>query len=308
MSKFSYIVLFIVLIALFIFAPRNAEARDEDPCQSQYDFAERLFHEKDYERAITEYKRFIFLFPESTLSERASLMIGHTYFKEEKWKESVLSFGEFITMYPESPDIAEAYYFKGTGERRLKRYEDALLSLETVHQLDSEEYRERASLESALLYLDKNDWKKAQTLFSTIPDKSNYFDSALIFSKGLENMDNIPRKSPVLAGTLAACLPGAGHFYTERYRDALVAFLLNGVFIGAAYEFFDDENYFAGAIASAFELGWYAGNIYSAVGSAHKFNRRMRNDFIEGLKIKTGISSLNNSNIRFSYITLSLVY
>ena len=308
MPKFSHIFLLIVLIFLLIDAPCNAEVRDASLCQSQFDFAQNLFYEKDYERAITEYKRFIFLFPQSSLSERVALMIGHSYFKEGRWNESILSFEEFIKMYPESHEVAEAYYFKGAGERRLKRYEDALSSFEKIQKLGSEEYRDRAVLESALVHLDKNDWNGARALFSTVPDDSEYFDSAFIFLKGLDNMNNISLKSPALAGTFAAILPGAGHLYTERYRDALVAFLLNGVFIGAAYEFFDDENYSAGIIVGAFELGWYAGNIYSAVGSAHKFNRRMRNDFIEGLKIKTGISSLNDSNIRFSYVTLSFVY
>jgi TolA-binding protein/TM2 domain-containing membrane protein YozV len=309
MSTFSHIVLSISLVTLLFFAPRSAaEAHDVDPCTSQFEFAQKLFHENDYERAITEYKRCIFLFPESILSQEAALMIGHSYFKEERWSESVLSFGKFIERYPESSDIAEAYYYKGAGERRLKRYEDALSSLKTIQKLDSEEYRDRAVVERALVNVDKDNWKKAQMLFSTLHEDSDYFDSALIFSKGLDNVGNMPRKSPILAGTLAACLPGAGHLYTERYRDALVAFLLNGAFIGAAYEFFDDENYSAGIIASVFELGWYAGNIYSAVGSAHKFNRRMRDEFIEGLKIKTGIASLDNSNNRFNYITVGFVY
>ena len=308
MHKFSHIVLFIAVLVLCSVTPRNAYARNVNTCQSQFDFAERLFFEKDYERAITEYKRCIFLFPQNALSEKAALMIGHSYYKEERWSESVPAFGEFIEMYPESRDIAEAFYFKGAGERRLKRYEDALSSLEKIQDLGSVEYSEKAVLESAFVHVDKDNWEKAQTLFLMIPEKSEYFDSARIFSKGLDNVGNVPRKSPPVAGTLAACLPGAGHLYTERYRDALVAFLLNGAFIGAAYEFFDDENCSAGIIASVFELGWYAGNIYSAVGSSHKYNRRMKNDFIEGLKIKTEISSLGNSNIRFNYITLGFVY
>jgi TolA-binding protein len=309
MSTFSHIVLLITVIALLIFAPsRNAAARDVDPQKSQYDFAESLFRDKDYERAITEYKRCIFLFPEGTFSERAALMIGHSYFKLERWSKAVSSFGEFIEKYQESPNIAEAYYFKGAGERRLKRYDDALLSLEWIEKSDSEEYRDRAVLERALVYVDKDNWERAQALFSTVHEDSDYFDSARIFSMSLDNVANIPQKSPTVAGTLAALIPGAGHLYTERYRDALVAFLLNAAFIGAAYEFFDDENYSAGIIASVFELGWYAGNIYSAVGSAHKFNRRMRNDFIDGLMIKTGISSLDNSNIPFNYLTLGFEY
>jgi len=308
MPTFSRIVLSIAVFFLFLCAPHNAGAHNAEAEKSHYDFADSLFYEKDYERAITEYKRCIFLFPDGALSEKAALMIGHSYFYLERWSEAVASFGKFIERYRESPDIAEASFFKGAGERRLKRYNDALSSLERIEKTDSKEYRDRAFVERALVYVDQDAWRMAQRLFSKINEKSDYFDSSRIFSQSLDNVDNIPRKSPAVAGTLAAILPGAGHLYTERYRDALVAFLLNGVFIGAACEFFDDEHYCAGTIASIFELGWYAGNIYSAVGSSHKFNRRMRNDFINGLMIKTGISSFNNSNIDFKYVTLGFVY
>jgi hypothetical protein len=47
-------------------------------------------------------------------------------------------------------------------------------------------------------------------------------------------IDDIQQKSPAVAGTLAAILPGAGHLYTERPRVALVAFLLNVAFIVSA--------------------------------------------------------------------------
>ncbi|MEI6357230.1 MAG: hypothetical protein WCP53_09010, partial [Verrucomicrobiota bacterium] len=76
----------------------------------------------------------------------------------------------------------------------------------------------------------------------------------------------------------------AGHLYAERPRDALVAFLLNGAFIWGAAELFHHDNYVAGGIFAFFELGWYSGNIYSAVSSVHKYNRNKESDFIQKLK------------------------
>jgi hypothetical protein len=34
------------------------------------------------------------------------------------------------------------------------------------------------------------------------------------------------------------------------------------------------DNYVVGGILTFFELGWYSGNIYSAVASAHKYNKK----------------------------------
>ena len=94
---------------------------------------------------------------------------------------------------------------------------------------------------------------------------------------------------PGLAGTLAAVLPGSGHFYTGRKRDGTVAFLLNAAFIWGAVESYNKENYALGGILTFFELGWYFGNIYSAVSSAHKYNRRLKDEYIKSLKEKKGI-------------------
>lgn len=37
---------------------------------------------------------------------------------------------------------------------------------------------------------------------------------------------------------------------------------------------FQQGNYAVGGILTFFEVGWYTGNIYSAVGAAHKHNNR----------------------------------
>ena len=77
---------------------------------------------------------------------------------------------------------------------------------------------------------------------------------------GLAERDHLPKKTPGTAGILAAVIPGAGHLYTERQQDALVAFLLNGAFIWGAVELFRHDNYVAGGILTFFEFGWYGGN------------------------------------------------
>ena len=124
--------------------------------------------------------------------------------------------------------------------------------------------------------------------------------------RGLENIGNIPHKSPAVAGTLAAIVPGAGHLYTQRRRDALVAFLLNGVFIWSAVELFDDEKYVTGGIVTFFELGWYTGNIYSAVSSAHKFNKRTKKDFLQGLRDRVNLSYLHDRDNACNYLMFSM--
>jgi hypothetical protein len=47
-----------------------------------------------------------------------------------------------------------------------------------------------------------------------------------------------------------------------------------------------------GGILLFMELGWYTGNIYSAVNSAHKHNKRVRDQYRKELKDMLDISLL----------------
>ncbi|MCP4670136.1 MAG: hypothetical protein GY857_02410, partial [Desulfobacula sp.] len=80
-----------------------------------------------------------------------------------------------------------------------------------------------------------------------------------------------PKKNPAAAG-LFAIVPGAGFLYCERYHDAFITLLLNAGLMVAACEAWDDNKALAGVIGFV-ETGFYLGNIYGSISSAHKYNR-----------------------------------
>ena len=83
-------------------------------------------------------------------------------------------------------------------------------------------------------------WEKARDGFERISfqnrDKYNIRQILIELDRKL----SLKRKNPTIAGILAI-VPGAGHLYCERKRDAFVSFLLNGAMIYAAYEAFDND-------------------------------------------------------------------
>lgn len=296
----------IVLLSVLSFEARAGDQATDH--NKQFGFAERLFEEHDYFRAITEYKRFIFLYPDNRLCENCFFRICESYYGARRWEDTIAALEQFITRYPQSSMLNEAFYLKGMTEKNIKSYDDALSSFQ--HTIDSGQslLRDKAYFQSALIFVDLENWGRAREYFSNISKNSTLYPSAWIFSTGLETVDSVPSKSPALAGTLAAIIPGAGHLYTERPRDALVAFLLNGAFIWAAVELFEDDKYVAGGIVTFFELGWYTGNIYSAVNSAHKYNRRAKNNFIQNLKDRTNVSYYFDNENSHHCLTLSLSF
>ena len=306
MRKVSKGLSFLLFVVLMM-SPGIATGDDSADCEKQFAFAENLFAESDFYRAIGEYKRLIFLCPDSeALCEKAYFKIGLSYFRANKWRNARDAFNAFLVTFTDSRMAGEALYFKAMSEKNLSLHDDALSTFARILETEKGEYRARAIYQSALVLVDMERWERAGEMFLRVPEESALYDSAGVFSAGLASIGNLPYKSPPVAGALAAVLPGAGHLYTWRSTDALVAFLLNGLFIWSAVELFDDEKYVTGGIVTFFELGWYTGNIYSAVGSAHKFNKRIKEDFLRGLRDRVNLSYLHDADSACNGLMLSM--
>jgi hypothetical protein len=125
-------------------------------------------------------------------------------------------------------------------------------------------------------------WGEASETFKTVGAGSPLFLNAQDLSARSLGGERLPYKDPLTAGAMSI-VPGLGHAYCERYKDGVVAFLLNGLFIWATFEAFHEDQEVLGAILGFIELGFYSGTIYSAVNSAHKHNRTLKEDFLKGL-------------------------
>jgi hypothetical protein len=93
---------------------------------------------------------------------------------------------------------------------------------------------------------------------------------------------------------LNALLPGAGYLYVREYQTAATAFMFNGLFLVAGYQFFAIHQPAAGAIASGFEIGWYAGGIVGAHMAATTYNERLREQLSKNYLHQYNLFPLNN--------------
>jgi tetratricopeptide (TPR) repeat protein len=260
-----------------------------DP-DSQFQFAEHYFQKGEYYRAIGEYERFIFFFPEAKQVGLARYRIGVAYLKGERYQEAIQAFELLIEKYPNSAYAIESYLRISEAYVRLKRYDEALINLESLITIaPDQDIKDEAHYQCGWIYLEKGLWEDAQTYFDKISPENREKYRLKQFLKELDKKELLKRKDPSISGLLAV-VPGAGHLYCERYRDALVSFLLNGALIFAAYEAFDHHQNALGGIITFVEVGFYSGNIYSAVSSAHKYNRDEKNRFLRYLKERSKIN------------------
>lgn len=255
------------------------------------DLGDHFSQEGDYYRAITEYKRFLFFFSKSRRAEEAFFKIAQSYFNGKKWDEAILACDQLLKRFPDTSFRDKALFLKGLSFREKKDYPQARFFFEGTKAAAGEAaLRDEAQKQIALTYVREENWPEAARAFRQIDPDSPLYERGKYFAQGLDPIDKISQKSPEWAGFLAAVLPGSGHVYVERYRDGAIAFLLNGAFMWGMVESFQRKNYVVGGILTFFELGWYSGNIYSAVSGAHKYNRKQRKDYLDRLERQSQIT------------------
>jgi len=277
-----------IIICLFPLYSHASQAVLLDP-DRQFQFAEHYFEKGEYYRAIGEYERFIYFFPEAKQVELARYRIGLAYLKGEQYQEAIQAFKLLIEKYPNSAYAIKSYLRISEAYVQLKRYDDALINLENLITIAPDQNtKDEAYYQRGWVYLEKGLWEDAQTCFDKISPQNREEYKLKQLSDELDKKKLLKRKDPTTAGLLAI-VPGAGHLYCERYRDAFVSFLVNGALIFAAYEAFDHDQNVLGGIITFVEVGFYSGNIYSAVSSAHKYNRDEKNRFLRYLQKRSRI-------------------
>jgi len=260
-----------------------------DP-KSQFEFAEQYFNKGEYYRAIGEYERFIYFFPTSPKVEFARYMIGLSFLRGEKYEQAIQTFQALIDEYQTTEYAFKSYLSTSKAYVLLGRYDAALTSVNNLVTIaPDQEIRDEAYYQKGWVYMEMGLWEKARESFDKISSQNRKRYNIKELSNEIDTKTPLKKKSPTVAGVLAI-IPGAGHLYCNRKRDALISFLLNGAMIYAAYEAFDHDLNVLGGIIAFFELGFYGGNIYSAVSSAHKYNRDEKNRLLRYLKEQTEIS------------------
>jgi hypothetical protein len=109
------------------------------------------------------------------------------------------------------------------------------------------------------------------------------------FLHALDEPPELPHKSPGLAGTMSAILPGAGSVYVGRYAEGALAFFVNALLIGGTVTAFQEHQDGLGVGLGVLALAFYGGSIYAAASGAHKFNDRAEAAYLDQQRARFGL-------------------
>ncbi len=262
----------------------SGRAAGADDLPGPYRFARSLMENGHWEQAIEEFRRFCFFHPEDALVPKASLAIGVCYEQAGRLSDAIETYRRVAETYPETPAGREADYGVGAAFYRAGRFEEARRALdEFVSERPEDPWRWKARYRGAWACLKDHAFVIARDEFTSLASQENpYRSPALGMAEGIEEIKDLPYRSPAVAGLLSGFFPGSGHLYTGAVKDGLLAFIVNGALIAGSVEAWTQEVYGVAALVSIAALTFYAGNVYGAVNSAHLANQERLDAHLRG--------------------------
>ena len=288
------LILLVVALMLTLPAPSRGEGVGILLTEEvQLKLGDAFMAEGEYYRAITEYKKLIFLFPASRQVVDAGFRIAMAYYRGEEYESAVRAFAAFQAHHPGSGYAPQAGYYEGMSHLWLNRPEKAESSFSRVVAAypDSDSGR-RALLGKSLIRFDRKDTagcrRQLERYLADYPgdERAHNVSEAITM---LDRNREPAQKSPLTAGLLSALIPGSGHVYAGHYGDGITSFFLNGLFIAGTVMSVKQENYAVAGLVGTIGLPFYIGNIHGAANAANRYNLGIRKDLRGQLSVMLDI-------------------
>jgi TM2 domain-containing membrane protein YozV len=239
-------------------------------------FADHLFLDGDWYRAITEYRRFLYeMKGRGDDAERAALAIGEALARGEQWDAAGRQLDGVAQRAGDESLRRTALFMAGRAYLLDQRPELAKPRFRLL--VEDAATQQQLKVQSKWLlawgHFDAGELDEARWYFQDLAQtKGEHAADAAGVVAALRDKELVDVKDPLLAGVLSL-VPGLGHFYLGQWGVGATSLAWNGLFIIAAVSAFVTGDWGIAAVLTMFELGWYAGGVFGAVAGAVRHNR-----------------------------------
>ena len=244
------------------FAPLTLVERSQDWGKELY-LARSFAKEMDLYRALTCFKSALFLIPRSH-DRRIEIEyeIFFAYYVANKYREAVEAFeGSRLIEAPDDfPVMRDLLIALHDSYIKVEMPERACRVMALIETIDAE-VASNLNLENAVIDAD---FPKIINLGACSKSNEPVSEFLTDYYMGAKSINQ--------AKFLNAILPGAGYYYVGQKKSAVTSFLINALFIAAAYQLFDRGYVAGGIIVTSLEAGWYFGGINGAGLEAKQYN------------------------------------
>lgn len=245
------------------FPALTAEERATD-WGKEHEIALAFAADFDLFRAITSFKRALFLLPPECRERRLELEydVALSYYLGKKYIETVYTVEstELLAIDATFPAYRDMLLMLYDSYTQLERCDNAAHILGLIER----DFPEIAMKLALLRAVECGDL----CFLSEVGKKNSSCGYLSTIVEGYEcNAKSIPR-----AQLLNALVPGAGYWYVGQRETAVTALLINALFITASVQCFCHDQLAAGIILASIESGWYFGGIQGAGLAAKRYN------------------------------------
>ena len=239
-------------------------------------FADALFREGDYLNAAHEYKRLLFLHPDTSQSDFIAFRVAASYQNAGKLENAIRAYQFLIDTYPESSlvarcknNIAQCHILSGDSKQGLSSLQRFLIE----HKRS--DLAPRVHFTIGMLHIDKGEWAAANSVWNSVSvtySESPFAEVSDRLARMVKNAETLPHRSPTVAGALSILVPGSGQIYTGRTVDGLYAFVSVAILGGASFYYADQERYEVAVPVGILGAFFYGNSIYQSIQTAQSFN------------------------------------
>lgn len=253
----------------------SAQSEDSNfySASNRLKFGNQLYAEKDFLRAIEEFKYYL----KSTQNDTVQFRLANCLYEIGRYNEAsenfkTLFWGSSLEDESRLMFFQSHFFMKDFDQfRKLIPIRD-FIPLRYSNTIDR--------LSSITYFLENKPMPEINGLIKPFPDSVQSKLYSLARMK-----QNPPKKDVTLAALLSAAIPGAGKVYTEQYTDALIAFLATGLSTYLAVSNFKADHSFRGWLFTGAALFFYGGSIYGSAASAQQYNVKVRMNLDSEIKL-----------------------
>lgn len=291
MNKYPIIILIVIIFATDIYGSTQTTSIHSPELAEE--FANFLLDNEEFNLASIEYKRLLLKLKATdgdVRTDSLELKLGFCYNKLGDLPRSRELF-QYLSKNTDNSEIREFCYFSmAYCDFKLGLYNESLSLLTALspgYSSKNETYFHWLTL-NAGNRLALGEWNIAEKIISDLETNYGQYEITASFRKAQIDKLNWSDKSPLLAGSLSAIIPGLGKIYSGKMVDGLTSMVLIGFTAYNAHRGFSKNG--SGSIRGYFytSLGavFYLGNIYGSY-IAVKVDKEIRKDKFENtLKIE----------------------
>ena len=280
--------IFVVILFLFVFiSTSNAQSA---PTMSERDkpttnldslfttnnrlrFANYLFSDKDYLRAMNEYREYL----KVEVNDTARFKFAECFYRMNRFEEASRNFMSLFYHSPFSEQARLGFYKSLFFENDFKGFREYV---DEGNYMPQEYKKDITRLKFISYFFDD----------SVLPDTNKFFPAFNDSNKAAINkfyfMKKYPlKKNPTTAALLSAAVPGLGKIYTGQVGDGITAFIATGLLTFLSATNFSHDHQFRGWLFAGLAAFSYAGNIYGSAASAQIYNAGIKLSFDKEVKL-----------------------